>query len=109
MITARGFATAGPRLGGAPAAGAGSAAKAENEKLREVAREFEAVFIGMLLKQARSATRAMSDEKPSFGRETYEGWQDEELARCMALGQGIGIGEMLYRQLLQQQLQTETK
>jgi Rod binding domain-containing protein len=80
-----------------------SAPAPEDPKLREAAREFEAVFIQQLLSQMRSANRALSGQPASFSRETYESWQDEETARSIARGGGIGLADSLYRQLVQQQ------
>lgn len=85
---------------------------AEEAKLKEAAQEFEQFFLQMLLKQARQTTQAMRGEEASQERQTYEEWQDEALARAIASGQGIGLGEQLYRQLIENQLrvtQTEEK
>lgn len=83
-------------------------ATAEEAKLKEAAQAFEQFFLQMLLKQARSTTQAMRGEESSQERQTYEEWQDESLARAIASGQGIGLGEQLYRQLIETQLRTET-
>jgi len=80
---------------------------ARSERLRESAREFEAVFLAIILKEMRQSTKGFSDEKASFARDTYEGWQDELFSRSMASGQGIGLAEVLYRQLQQQQIAQE--
>lgn len=79
-------------------------ATAEEAKLKEAAQEFEQFFLQMLLKQARQTTQAMRGEETSQERQTYEEWQDEALARSIASGQGIGLGEQLYRQLIENQL-----
>lgn len=81
---------------------------ARDERLREAAREFEVMFLGILLKQTRATTRALSTEKVSFARETYEGWQDEMFAKNIAMGGGIGLGEVMYRQLQQEQIAKQT-
>lgn len=77
---------------------------AEEAKLKEAAQEFEQFFLQMLLKQARQTTQAMRGEATSQERQTYEEWQDEAVARAIASGQGIGLGEQLYRQLIENQL-----
>jgi len=71
------------------------------DRLKEVAQEFEAVFAELILKQARTSSRALSEEKPGFGRDTYESWQDQERARAIAASGGLGLAEILYRQLQQ--------
>ena len=67
--------------------------------LRKVATEFEALFLGTLLK----SMRATVPESELFGKggatKLYRQWHDEELARSMARsGDGLGIREMLVRQ-----------
>lgn len=79
---------------------------AEEAKLKEAAQEFEQFLLQLLLKQARQTTQAMRGEATSQERQTYEEWQDESLARVIASGQGIGLGEQLYKQLIETQLRT---
>jgi len=81
-----------------------------SDRLREVAREFEAVFLEIILRQMRTSNQALGGgEKPGMARQTYEGWQDTMFAKNIAGGQGIGLGEMLYRQLQQEQLRQQAK
>lgn len=75
----------------------------EDAKLRETAQEFEAIFLEKILSQMRAANRALSEQTPNMARETYEGWQDQEMAKSIARGGGIGLADALYRQLVQQQ------
>jgi flagellar protein FlgJ len=84
------------RTPGAPAA--------EDPKLREAAQQFEQFFLQQLLKQSRSTTQAMRSEPTGSEQQTYEEWQDESLAKAVASGQGIGLGEMLYKQLIENQM-----
>lgn len=67
--------------------------------LREVAGQFEALFLQSMLKSMRDAS--MGD--PIFGdneaQEMYQGMLDQQLAMEMASGKGIGLAEMLVRQL----------
>lgn len=81
-----------------------SFAQAQPDRLREVSRQFESIFLEMVLKQMRAATRSLSDKQSDMARDTYEGWQDEHFARAMTAGTGMGLGEALYRQLQQQAL-----
>jgi len=87
---------------------ANETAEGRSERLREVAREFETVFLEIILRQMRTSNQALGgNEKPGMARETYEGWQDSLLAKSIAGGKGIGMGEMLYRQLQQEQLRQQ--
>ncbi len=67
--------------------------------LREVAGQFEALFVETLLKNMRSSS--LGD--PIFGQsdryEMYQGMLDQQFAVEMSRGRGIGIADMLVRQL----------
>ena len=67
--------------------------------LREVAGQFEALFLQSMLKSMRDA----SIGDPLFGdsnaHDMYEDMLDQQLAVEMASGKGIGLAEMLVRQL----------
>lgn len=67
--------------------------------LREVAGQFEALFLQSLLKNMRDA----SVGDPLFGDsdslEMYQGLLDQQLSLEMASGSGIGIADMLVRQM----------
>ena len=67
--------------------------------LREVAGQFEALFLQSMLKSMRDA----SIGDPMFGdsnaHDMYEDMLDQQLAVEMASGKGIGLAEMLVRQL----------
>ncbi|MFW5649424.1 MAG: rod-binding protein [Candidatus Alkaliphilus sp. MAG34] len=69
------------------------------EKLMEVCKEFESIFINMILKQARNTQQLGGFEERSYAREIFEEMQDEQMAQCMAKGQGIGLAQELYKQL----------
>ena len=67
--------------------------------LREVANQFEALFLQTMLKSMREAS--LGD--PLFGdseqQEMYQGMMDQQLAVEMASGKGVGLADMLVRQL----------
>lgn len=81
------------------AVNAGRPRSAEDARLREVCRQFESLFIQQLFKEARQGNALLSGRQPSFDREVYEGWQDEQFSQAMASSGGIGLADMLYRQL----------
>ncbi len=70
--------------------------------LDAVAREFEAMLIGQMLKQMRDASLGdgLFDNEQS---KMYLEMQDQEVARAMSQGDGLGLREVLVRQLSQQQ------
>lgn len=67
--------------------------------LREVANQFEALFLQTMLKSMREAS--LGD--PLFGNsdqhEMYQGMMDQQLAVELASGKGVGLSDMLVRQL----------
>lgn len=67
--------------------------------LREVAGQFESLFIEILLKNMRSSSLG----EPIFGQsdqfEMYQGMLDQQFAVEMSKGHGMGIADMLVRQL----------
>ncbi len=66
--------------------------------LREVASQFEALFVQSLMKNMRGARLA----EPMFGSEQMDMYQDmfdQQLSLEMASGRGLGLAEMLVRQL----------
>ena len=68
--------------------------------LREVARQFESIFTKMMLDSMRSA----SFGDPMFGSDQadmYQGMMDDQLAVQLTSGRGIGLADMLIRQLSQ--------
>lgn len=69
------------------------------KKLMEVCKEFESIFLNMILKQARSMEQVGGIEEKSYAREIFEEMQDEQMAQSMAQGQGIGLAQELYKQL----------
>ena len=69
------------------------------EVLREVAGQFEALFIETMLKNMRAASLGDPLLGDSNQQEMYESMLDQQLALEMSSGKGIGLAEMLVRQL----------
>ena len=68
------------------------------ETLRFAAQQFEALFLQMMLKSAREASLG-DDLLDSEATDFYRDLHDKQMAIEMAKGQGIGIAEMLVKQL----------
>ena len=68
------------------------------ETLREVAGQFEALFIQMMLKSMRDASlgEGLLDSQQS---KTYQSMFDQQIALDMSKHQGLGLAEVLVRQL----------
>src|SRR5688572_7276293 len=68
--------------------------------LREAARQFESLFTKMMLESMRSA----SFGDPMFGSDQadmYQDMMDDQMAVQLSSGRGIGLADMLIRQLSQ--------
>jgi flagellar protein FlgJ len=70
------------------------------EALRETARQFESLFTNMMLKSMRDA----SGEDSLFGSDQQDFYQDmfdQQLSAQLSKGKGLGLADMLVRQLMQ--------
>jgi|AMWB02.1.fsa_nt_gi flagellar protein FlgJ len=65
-----------------------------------VAREFESLFIGMMLKSMRSTVGKDTLTGGGHGEEVYRSLLDQEYATTIAAGSGLGLRELIVEQLL---------
>jgi flagellar protein FlgJ len=75
-----------------------AAKSADPQALREAARQFESLFTRMMLKSMREATSG----DPIFGSDQekfYQGMFDDQMAVNLSKGHGLGLGDMLVKQL----------
>ena len=68
--------------------------------LRKVCAEFEAIFVQYMLKSARKATSQEGLLDNTHESRLYKSMMDEQLARSATRGRGIGLGELLYKELI---------
>lgn len=72
--------------------------------LKAVAKQFEAMFTQMLLKSMRSANEVFAQDNPlntpemKFRQQMF----DDQLSASLSQGKGLGLADVLYRQLSQQ-------
>ncbi len=71
----------------------------DQQKVMAAAREFEAVMIHQLLKTMRSTVQSSGLESGA-AMGTYRDMMDDELAKVMAHGSGLGFADAIARQLL---------
>ncbi len=70
--------------------------------LKEAAKQFESLFTRMLLKNMREANRSFGDSMLGGEQgEFYQDMFDDQMAVHLASGKGLGLAEMLIRQLTQ--------
>ncbi|MEZ5565140.1 MAG: glucosaminidase domain-containing protein [Gammaproteobacteria bacterium] len=65
------------------------------EATREAARQFEALFVQMMLKSMRDANAVLGEQHDT----TYQEMFDKQIAMEMTQGKGLGLGDLMVRQL----------
>ena len=71
--------------------------------LKKASEEFEAVFIGQLLKVMRETIEESGAESGGFGKGIYTDLFDQEIARSMAHRGALGIGDIIYKSLTEKE------
>lgn len=74
----------------------------DKAELKEACKQFESVFLSMTYKQMKATIPKSQFMQTSFARETFESMLDDEFSKRASEGQGIGLADMLYRQLSRQ-------
>jgi len=74
------------------------------QELKGATQQFEALFVGYLMKVMRSTVDEADPEATSFGKDIYTEMFDSEIASNISKTQSLGIGDLLYHQL--EQLET---
>jgi flagellar protein FlgJ len=77
-----------------------SPASREAAAAKKVAKEFEALFVGMMLKSMRETTGKDKLSNGGHGEEIYRSLLDQEYARAMSENGGVGLAAMMERQLV---------
>lgn len=73
--------------------------RAEDTKLRAVCKDMESVFLNMLLTQMRRTVPKDGILGQSSQQDIMQSLLDSEMSKNMAQAGGIGLADMLYRQL----------
>jgi flagellar protein FlgJ len=79
----------------------GGAGKASPDAVRQAAKQFEALFMSMMLKSMRDALPS-EDPFASEATKSFTGMLDTQLAQNMS-GKGLGLADMMVKQLTRQQ------
>lgn len=75
------------------------------EHIEQVAKQFESMFVSMLLKSMREANKAFSEGNflESSQGDFYQDMFDSQLSVSLSSGKGLGIADVIKRQLLDEQ------
>jgi len=68
----------------------------ERDRLRAAGQQFEAMLLEMLLHEARQAA---AGDTSGFAPGVFQEWQDQQLAERMSAAGGIGLSDLILRQL----------
>ena len=67
--------------------------------LRKACAEFESIFIQYMFQSARKALPEDGLFSNTHESRIYKSMMDEQMARAVTKGRGVGLGEMLYNEL----------
>jgi flagellar protein FlgJ len=87
----------------AASAGATTLTKAEVGRLRNTAQEIESIFLQQMLKLMRQASPNGQGPLSGQGQRVYQEMMDEQMGRALAKGGGLGLADMLIRDVLRRQ------
>jgi flagellar protein FlgJ len=76
-----------------------AAKNGDDEKLRETCEAFESIFLNMMLSTMRKTIPDGELVEKSNATSTFESMLDEEYSKTMAKAGGIGLADVLYKQL----------
>lgn len=82
----------------------------QDAALKEVAKQFESMFVSMMLKSMRDASDVFSEDSLFGSPESdfYQNMYDDQMAVTLTEGEGTGLAEVIHRQLMSQ-YGTDTK
>jgi flagellar protein FlgJ len=72
----------------------------DDKQLKQLAQQFESIFMNQLMKSMRE-TLPKDGLLSSFSVDMYESMFDQEVAGEMSKGRGMGLADVLYKQLSQ--------
>ena len=75
----------------------------DDEKLRDAANDFEAIFVQQMLKTMRKASLDSNLITKSEGEKIFQSMLDEHYSKVMSKSGSLGLGEMIYQQLISNQ------
>jgi flagellar protein FlgJ len=68
-------------------------------KLKKACNDFEAIFVKQMLTSMRESIPKGGLFESGFENEMFQSMQDDELAKSIANGKGMGIADALYNQI----------
>lgn len=81
----------------------------KEKKLRQACADFEAIILEKMLSTMRESVPKSGLLETGFAEATYQAMHDQELAKQLANGKGMGLGDKLYHDLTARQRLTINK
>ncbi len=77
-----------------------SAAERDDRRLKQASQDFEGIFMGMMLKSMRGTLSGDTLVSGGHAEEIFASMKDQQMVTDLTRGEsGLGLGEMIYRQL----------
>lgn len=89
--------------GGIPLVTQGEDKELDRKKLEKTCSEFEAIFIQQMLQSMRKTIISSGLLENGLGKGIYESLFDQQLSQCLANRRGLGVGKMIYDQMMRQE------
>lgn len=80
-----------------------SSSPAEMARIRQAARDFEAIFVHQMLKAMRQASARGKVLLGGTGQKFYQDMMDDELSKAMSRAGGLGLADLLIRDIVRRQ------
>jgi flagellar protein FlgJ len=77
--------------------------KLDEEKLKKACMEIESLFISHLLQFMRRTIPQSGFLGNGSGKDIYQNLFDQELGKSLAKGGSMGLGKMIYKQMIRQE------
>lgn len=74
----------------------------DDKEIRQVCRDFEKIFLSMMYKQMKATVPKAELFPEDASRDIFESMMDDSLMEEVSKGNGLGLGDVLYKQLKKQ-------
>ena len=80
-----------------------------SDPLREAAEGMEAQFLKEMMRNMRKTVQESPEAKANHGLQVFRGMLDDQYAEKAAKNQGVGLSELIVRQVMEMQEQARTR
>ena len=80
--------------------------KLDRGKLKKACDDFEALFMAQMLKFMRQSLPQTGFFGEGVGSDVYQSLMDQQLSQKLSQGKGLGLGKMIYQQVLRREEKT---